>query len=446
MARFKLAVAALAAVCLAPHAHAAPHIGMKLACKRYGEAWNSGNKNALAGVTTGDFAAQFLRMPDDAFARMPRGGGGGVLSSSKGQGSGTVTVSTSQGVMTFLVVGRGFRWTVADIYKSGDDGGTVSLKNYLDATLTAGEFITRLKNTGGTAHLSSTTSSFRGEFAKLAPEQLEDLRSFLPEVNRNVKPFVQFHGDRATVRVAIPNREPGDTVTFEMRREGSWRVDDYRIESQTLWVPSFKRSMPMIASIAAMRRFLVTPTGVAPSRFTTEGPIRDALVAARAESPFPLPPATGRAVILLDDSGKVAQIQFPHRTVHLELGPAEGPAKIDRMWVMTGDRWMEFAHLLAVRSQLRQSSFAKLLRNVRPGAALAVSPVVLTEPSSPAKATSFAAARVEAAPEETPETVAPAVAETAAPAADAAVQPVRYEAQPVNEYRSYRRGGRKWRR
>ena len=52
---------------LAPPAQAGLHLGMKLACKRYGDAWNSGSQSALWGATTGDFASVWNRMPADMY-------------------------------------------------------------------------------------------------------------------------------------------------------------------------------------------------------------------------------------------------------------------------------------------------------------------------------------------------------------------------------------------
>jgi hypothetical protein len=354
---------------------------MKLACKRYGEAWNSGSRSALRSAVTSDFAAQWARLPQSNFATMPRGGAGQVISTSKGRGVGTVTVSTSQGVLTFVVVGGGFQWTVADIHKAGDDGRTVSLKEYLDVTMTAREFITDLKNRGGTSFHESITRDFQHAFADLTPSALQRIQDFLPDPHQNVKPYVQIGDQAATMRVQIPNRGPNDFVTFRLKRESGWRVDDYTIDSDAIKVASFRSALPTIAAVTGFRQFARDPEGNDPVTFTGPGELRTLLQTLRAERPFPLKANGDARLLVVADDGKSAQVTFPNRVVHISMAPAEKGQAIDRIWVMTGDRWADFAHLMTLQRSLQKASmFAFLRRTPAVGAAR----VALTEGLAPA--------------------------------------------------------------
>src|SRR5687768_2068842 len=86
------------------------HLGMKLACKRYGDAYKAGNKRELMAESSPDFANLWNRVPQEIFAKLPRSGSGAVLSSQKTPAGGTVTVATNQGQVTFVLVGGGFSW------------------------------------------------------------------------------------------------------------------------------------------------------------------------------------------------------------------------------------------------------------------------------------------------------------------------------------------------
>src|SRR5690606_12634490 len=154
------------------------------------EAWNSGDVRALQGVATRDFYEQWQRMPASSFAKLPRGGSAQVLSTQKGNGSGTVTVSTRGGAMTFLLVGGGFDWRVADIFRAGDDGQRISVKEYLDLSLTASEFMEDLKYKGGSSFHDSISHRFRSSFRELTADDLARIRNFLPEIERQ-KPNIR---------------------------------------------------------------------------------------------------------------------------------------------------------------------------------------------------------------------------------------------------------------
>ncbi|MFO0948969.1 MAG: hypothetical protein U1D30_24170 [Planctomycetota bacterium] len=371
-----VSVAVLSATLLSStSALAAPHIGMKLACKRYGEAMNSGSRAAVMSASTSSFAYQWGRMPQEVFAQIPRANGGKVLGSSKGNGSGTVTVATSQGVVTFLVVGRGFNWTVADIYKAGDDGRTVSLSSYLDLTLTANEFMRDLKYVGGSSFHDSASSHFKTAFKDLSPDQLNRIRDFLPEVRRN-KPYVVMNGGTGTMRMQVPNGKPHETVTFKMVHDGSWKVDDSVVSSDTTKIPSFKRSLPLLACVTAFRSFAGDPHSVNPQTFVCKGDLCETLMSARTENPFPLK-AAGKALHMsISEDGQIAQIRYPDRDVRIEMGDVDGQPAIAKITVKTGDRWAHLEHMLALKKQMRP--FAGLLASAKP----ASSPAPIAKPES----------------------------------------------------------------
>lgn len=359
----------LVALCFAlaaTPASAGLNLGMKLACKRYGDAWNSGSRSAIMACSTADFAQVWSRVPAEAFATMPRGGSGNVLGTSKGNGTGRVTVSTSQGIMTFVLVGAGFDWTVADIIKPGDDGRPVSLKNYLDASLTIGEFMRDLKYVGGTSFHDSVSWRFQTAFVQLHHDQLESIRRFLPPINQNQRPMLQFDGNGAVARVHPPGGRPGDVITFRLVRDAGWRVDDYAIQSDGVQIASFRQALPVIATLAKFGDFVAKPESCDPKQFTTEGRLREALCFAQTEKPFPLADPGPRQYLRLKDDLSELEIGYASRTVRLSLETANGRCQIDRMSLKAADQWVDIAQTLTLKRDIqRQLSVASLLPGLR---------------------------------------------------------------------------------
>lgn len=457
--RRKLIGAALALALVWPvGASAGPHIGMKLACKRYGEAFNSGSRSAVVGASTGNFAYQWSRMPADVFGSLPRGGGGQVLGSSKGRGSGTVTVATSQGVLTFLVVGHGFRWTVADIYKAGDDGRTVSLASYLDLTLTANEFMRDLKYVGGTSFHDSSSNTMRTAFVALRGDELTRIREFLPEVRRN-KPYVSMNGNRGTMRLPIPNGKPHETITFQMVHEGGWKVDDYVVSSDTTKIPSFRKALPLLAAMTGFRRFSADPKGNDPTTFVCSGPLCDSLLLAKSETPFPLGAASKPLEMVVSADGKTADIRYPDRRVRIEVDSINGQTGIAKIQIKMGDRWAHLEHMLAIRRQFRGGGGSGLnLAAARP-ATRPTEPSVLTnasrvtvesaKPAAPAPTVAVATSRpiLQATPAVAKEITSPAASPLASPAATRpapVIQTVSYQQYSRREYKRMVRHNRRF--
>src|SRR5215207_5223396 len=90
-------------------ADAGLHLGMKLACKRYGDAWAAGDRAALQSAVTEEFAAVWQRIPDSMFAKLPKSDSAdsAVLSSQKSPTGATVSVQTQDDVIVFHLQGTG---------------------------------------------------------------------------------------------------------------------------------------------------------------------------------------------------------------------------------------------------------------------------------------------------------------------------------------------------
>jgi hypothetical protein len=347
------ALALVAVGVLVGPAVAGPHLGMKLACKRYGEAWNSGSRSALSGQITGDFNSVFNRMPASMFAAMPRGGSGQVLSHSKGSNSGQVTVSTSQGVMTFVLVGNGFNWRVADIYKAGDDGGRVSLKSYLDATVTAHEFVRDLKLPTGTQFYTSISQGFRQSWQDLSTEELGLVREFMDNATPVGKPFLSMNGNYANMTVRLTGDK---TARLQLIREGSWKIADYGIESPTVTIASFRNSVDTIASVQRFRSFMVDPANQSPIAFTKEGMLRESLVQLHQIGFLPMNQKPSKMTYFsIDPSGQNVLIKLEDRQVKLMVDRAGRGATIAKVDVTMGKKtWADLSHLIALNNQIRQ--------------------------------------------------------------------------------------------
>lgn len=412
---------------LATPIQAGINLGMKLACKRYGEAMNSGSQGAVASCCTGDFAAQWYRVPSDIFASIPRGGSGQVLSSSKSNGSGRVTVSTNQGVVTFLLVGGGFNWRVADIIKPGDDGVSVSVKNYLDASLTSGDFIRTLKRNGGTSFYSSITGNFQNSFQSLDGAELDRVRRFLPELGGNTKPFVQMRNDYAAIRFQIPGRAPGDVAIFHMRRQGRWLVDDYQIASGTTNIASMRSGIGVVAAVTGMNEFVKNPEGLDPREFTAPGELRDALLYAKSVRPFPLPSNGERRFAQLLPDQKTFQVEFDGKTVVFETCHHEGRVRLCKVTAITPEAKMNVAQVLLMRKSVADMTAGMLASKALPvsvGGLINASAKTF-EPSDKSKPVSAEIAQVPAAQ---PQTNPPAIPQ---PAKLAAQLPVAGKVEPT---------------
>lgn len=339
------------------------HLGMKLACKHYGDAWNSGSKGALYGVSTSDFAYQWGRMPDDLFASMPRGGGGGVAGSFKnrGGGYGEVSVSTSQGPMTFILVGHGFNWRVADIQKTGDGGQWVSVKNYLDASLSAREFMTAFHSETDESFRNVASSGFNGVFNATEAGDLKRVRRVLPPPALDVKPYLIFNGNTADITVHPPNGAPGDRVAIRLIHEGSWKVNDFEVDTARMRIASFQKAIPALACVTALGAFVNDPQSVDPTSFTANGELRDALVYARSQKPFPMQSGEKWKRLEVADDGATVFAHYPGRMVRMSIGSTGGPVLTRLEMAAQQGKWSDVAQALAIQKKVKEFSLASAL-------------------------------------------------------------------------------------
>lgn len=326
---------------------------MKLACKRYGDALNARDKFAIMNASDSQFARVWSRVPSEIFMQMPRGGGGHVIRSTKTGSSGTVTVSSTQGVMTFHLVGQGFQWQVADIIRTSSDGRAISVREALDISLTTREFLTDLKKEGGAMFHDSLSASFRSAFAQLSLEQLNYVRQFLSDPSGQQIPQISIEQSRATMTIPIPHMGPQDFIVFKLVKEWNWKIDDFTIASTTVRVPSFRQALPLIASVSAFRAFLTTPERVDPAVFTTSGALRHELEQARYIKPFPLPlPGQYRQFIISDDMRQMT-IQYPDRTIRVAVCQTPGRVgRMDGIEVKMGAKWSDVSGLLAMQRRV----------------------------------------------------------------------------------------------
>jgi hypothetical protein len=365
---FALLLASLVAV--QPASAGGLHLGMKLSAKKYGQAWNSGSQGAAMGRVTGDFASVLGRVPPDVWADMPRGGGGQVLGSSKGKGSGTLTVATSQGVVTLIMAGKGFNWRVADIIKAGDDGRPVSTKTYLDASLSAREFMIALRDQGAWGN-PKIEGGFQAAFMALSPDDQMRIRGRIPPIENSGKPHLTFNGGWATM---IVNRHDGGQITFQLANVAGWRVADYAVNSPNLSIPSFKSALPAIAAADAFERFTDDVNAADPNAFAG-GDLRATLNEVRAEGKFPVPKGAQPLRTEFSGDGRFVTITYPNRTIRLTVDHAGGRGELVAVDGTVNGKWESVGGMLALRNKAKQMNVAGMFRELnRMGTQLAGRP------------------------------------------------------------------------
>lgn len=329
------------------------HFGMLLSCRDYGDAFNSGRKNQLVAACTPEFGEQWSRVPEFAFHLMPKAGGGKLMGSLRTNHGGSVTVSTKQGIVTFILVETTRGWKVADIYRKNDDGTPISLKGFLAATLSANEFMQRLKRLGGTTYHENVTPEFRAAFEKWPQEDVDRIREFLPDPKPNGIPIVRLGDGSATVRARLPNGLPNEFVTFHLKDQGGWKIDDFSIESRTTEIPSFREALPLLASSMAFGEFCRDPKKGVPESVAAPGVLLEALHYAKSlkESPFPPPQKPLRFAIA--DDGMSAEMTYADRKVRIKLHCDEcHGCRLSDVELKSGGGWMSVASLLLVKKRV----------------------------------------------------------------------------------------------
>lgn len=243
---------------------------MKLACKRYGDAWSSGSLGAVRAATTAEFGNAWARLPRDIFASLPRAGGGDVLHTSKGRGTGVVQVMTSEGVVHFHVVGSGFNWTVADIHKRNDEGALVSLRDTLNAACTMREFAAIFTNPKDTRSLDSHTSKrFQQALAAIPDATLERIRTSMKRVKPPARPTVHFRNFGAVVTVPVSESNPQERVVFHVVNQNGWKVDDMGFATSRLQVASLRNNIRSLAASSDFGAYCRGDHSIHPQQFTT---------------------------------------------------------------------------------------------------------------------------------------------------------------------------------
>lgn len=347
-------------------ASAGPHLGMKKACQRYGEAWLSGSRDALMGAVTPDFAAAWSRVPEKEFAEIPRvRHAASVISSGKSGGAGSVSLETSDGVVTFFLVGRGFNWRVADVHKPGVDGKPLSVTQSIHATSTVREFIHSFAGNGDEEAIKSRmSSSFWTAFASLDGPSRTRVREWLKPQGAKSPPAILIEGDRAAVTVAPMNGEDNDRVVFQLTRErGEWKVDDMAFETKRHFIASWRDQLPVIGAVASFRAFIRKPASVAPAQFAS-GELADELVRIHQKE-VDLPSANAgkfvRFETTTDNHGAI--IRFENATLVARTTPA-APGKIESVTLIKDGKEQNLTAMLSARRAIEKIPGAEVVARV----------------------------------------------------------------------------------
>lgn len=355
-----------AAVCLLASlipADSGLNIEMLLSCKAYGEAFNSGRKNQLVAMCTPEFADQWERVPGWAFKQLPRTGSGKLMGSLQTHNGGSVTVSTKQGIVTFVLLKTGAGWKVADIYRKNDDGSPLSLKGYLDCTLTANEFMTKLKRVGGSTYHENLTPEFRTAFESWPQEEVDRIRDFLPDPKPNGIPIVRLGDGSAMVKCRLPNGGPNEIVTFYLKDQLGWKIDDFSIQSRSTDIPSFRDALGVLAGSMGFGEFCRDPSKGRPECVAAPGTLRDALVYAQTlkDSPFPAPQKPLRFAIAED--AQSAEMTYADRKVRISMsGDPNYRGRLTNVELRSAGTWTSVADLILLKKRVSEvASLSKWL-------------------------------------------------------------------------------------
>jgi len=333
-------------------ASAGLHLGMKLACKRYGDAWAAGDRGALQAAVSEDFAAVWRRMPDQVFAKLPRqdSSESAVLSSQRTPTESTVSVQTPEGVIVFHLVGSGFQWLVADVEVQNVHGESVSLKHSLAASLTSRDFLMGLSDPAGRSWNGSLSRAMQSTIDRLGPDEWRLVQAFLPKMKEPTpakKPMVRFFGKQAIMQVSMPGGESAIQVTLV--NEGAWKIDDLELSGKALRIPSFRKGMPSLAAVAKLGRFMKDPKSHDPAGFVAEPKLREELGhlhAGKGEASALGAQKMEHLRIALDSH---VYIKYPNRWIVVSTQPKDGRMMVSNLQVHEGGAWRNAADLLALQ-------------------------------------------------------------------------------------------------
>ncbi len=367
MRTFLLALAACLSAASA-NAGGGLHIGMKLACKRYGDAWVASDKETLVLACTEDFAAVWKAMPDSMFRNLPKSSaeGAAVLASLKSPTDARVAIQAPDGKMIFVLDGAGFNWRVADVETANTFGETVSLKHSVAASLAARQFLAGLN---GGEFGNSLSGGFRKVLVGMPPADFKAVRTFIPtiaEPKPTKKPTVRFRGNNARIASSIGEGESEAVVTLV--NENGWRVDDLSVAGEGMRIPSLRQALPTLAAAAKLGNFFKAPRDLDPAAFAAPGKLLDELKKAFEGGPLPPNPADEKIVHLrVADDPRQAYLKYPSKWILVSTEPAgAGKALVKNLHLHQGGKWQDAADLLALNRAVKDNPLGKLFGQSAP--------------------------------------------------------------------------------
>lgn len=341
-----------AAVAMSQTAAGGLHLGMKLACKRYGDAWAAGDREALQAAVTEDFAAVWKRVPDRMFATLPRSAAtdSAVLSSQKTPTESSVSVQTADGVIVFQLVGSGFQWLVADVEVTNVHGEAVSLKQSLTASLTSRDFLIGLSDPLGKSWNGSLSRAMQTAIERLGPEEWRQVQAYLPPMKEPApakKPMVRFFGKQAIMQVTMPSGDAGIQVTLV--NEGTWKVDDLELSGKALRIPSFRKGMPALAAVSKLGRFMKDPKSHDPAKFVCDPKLCQELGHLHSGKGENASLGSQKMEHLRIAQDVHVYVKYPNRWIVASTQPKDGRTMISNLQVHEAGSWRNAADLLALQ-------------------------------------------------------------------------------------------------
>lgn len=363
VSRFFLRMAALGLALGAAHAHGGLHLGAKLACKKYGDAYAARDRQALRQAVTPEFGAVWDQVPDEIFQRLPRADatGNAVLSSSKVQGEARVEIATTAGPITFITTGSGFQWKVDDLLTPGDDGRPTSLKNRLLLCVMAKQFLTVLQRGDWSIAQPTVAPEFHAILARLPTPDRERVRRYLPTLPKiTAIPRLSIGTDAALMTVSAPTQHGNATVHLTFQRRGGWQVRDVSVKTPTLDLPSLARSMPALVAITTLGDFFKQPRSLDPRGWTMPGKLQEELVRAfegKAELGKSMAGRPQQIVVFPD--GKRVQVRINDKWVLADMTQLPvGPARVASLMMHDGKQWRDAAQLMSLQRRVLQGGDA----------------------------------------------------------------------------------------
>lgn len=291
----------------------AQHLGMKLACKRYGDAFNRGDKSALISLTTPELGRQWERVPEQTFMRLPRlQGEPRIVRSYKTGTMGQVVIATVDGPVTFTLVGSGFDWKIANMTTVNPIGQEISLLDSLDITMTVREFVQALNGRTERNLEDCVTTRTALVFSELTPHQRQAVQNIVPDADPACRPTIQVWEGLAKMIVPLPGNIAGrrHAITFSLFRQQSWRIDDFSIYSETYDIPSFVSAVPLLSNVVAFGSFVNDPASVSPDLFTVVGSLQKELVQIHQRGRYPFKRNTSDRRVTFERSGTSCRVDW----------------------------------------------------------------------------------------------------------------------------------------